>query len=58
MCFDDSKMPQIFQKIAILAYFGHILGISNPLKHNMVLFLFQFQKALIYTVILRHQPAS
>jgi hypothetical protein len=29
------------------AYFGHILGISNPLKHNMVLFLFQFQKALI-----------
>ena len=24
ICFDDSKMNQNFQKIAILAYFGHI----------------------------------
>ena len=54
ICSDDSKIPQNLQKNL---YFWHIIGKFNPLKHIMVLF-FQFQKALIYTVILRHQPAS
>ena len=54
------KYPKIDQNPNVglfLAYFWPIFGKFDPLIYNMFLFLLQFLKELIDSVILSHQPA-